>query len=328
MGSRATGTAIGVAALGVIASLADVALAAQAWPARPIRLVVPFAAGAPDSVARAIAPPLAASLGQPVVIDNRPGANGVPGTEAVARAEPDGHTLLMVSSSLVINPSLYRSLPYDVVRDLDPVGLVALSPGYILAVHPSVPAKTVRELVALSRVPGSRLTYASPGHGNGIHLATELFKARTGADLVHAPYRGAGPAIADLVGGHVQVMFVTPPLSMAHIQAGRLRPIAFAGARRWPSLPDVPVMAESGVDGLVIDGGWFGLVAPARTPGAVVQRLSEEVRRALELPEVRERFGRLLLDPVGGTPTHFRQLITTQLRSFAEQVRVAGIEPQ
>ena len=308
--------------------LATAAAHAQSWPSRPVRIIVPFAAGAPDAAARILAQPLQAQLGQPVLVENRPGANGVPGTEAVARAEPDGHTLLMVSTSIAINPSLYRKLPFDVQRDLEPVAGVVTGPGYILVVNPSLPVHSVKDLIAFARTPGRSLTYGTPGFGNALHLATEMFTSRAGIQATHAPYKGAGPAISDLIGGHIQMMFVTPPLSMPHIRSGRLRPIAFAGARRWSALPEVPTMAEAGVEGVVLDGGWYGLFAPARTPAPVIERLSSEVRRALGQPEVRERYAAMMLDPVGSTPAELRRDLAEAVRKYAELVRLAGIEPQ
>jgi tripartite-type tricarboxylate transporter receptor subunit TctC len=301
---------------------------AQSWPTRPVRVIVPFAAGAPDAIARILAPPLQAQLGQPVVVENRPGANGVPGTEAVARAEPDGHTVLLVSTSIAINPSLYRKLSFDTQKDLEPVASVVTGPGYILVVNPALPVRSVKELIALARTPGRQLTYGTPGFGNALHLATELFTSRAGISVAHAPYKGAGPAISDLMGGHIQMMFVTPPLSMPHIRAGKLRPIAFAGGKRWAALPDVPTMAEAGVEGVVLDGGWYGMFAPARTPAAVIERLSTEVRRVLAMPEVRERYAAMMLEVTGTGPADLRRDLAEGLRKYAELVKLAGIEPQ
>jgi len=219
---------------------------AQSNVGRVVTIVVPFAAGAPDSVARVMAKQLQMQLGQSIIVENRPAANGTIATEAVARAAPDGATLLITSASIAVNPSIYRKLPYDVLTDLAAVASICRTDGYVLAVNPSVPARTVQELVALARAPDNRLAYGSPGVGNTLHLAGELFKARTGIELTHVPYRGAGPAVTDLIGGQIQMMFVTPPLSLAHIQSGKLRPLAFTGATRWPVLPDVPTMAEAG----------------------------------------------------------------------------------
>ena len=301
---------------------------AQSYPSKPIRMIVPFAAGAPDAAARILAQQLQVQMGQPVLVENRPGANGLPGTEAVARADPDGYTLLMVSTSIAINPSLYRKMPFDVQKDLEPVTAVVTGPGYILVVNPALPVKTVKELVALAKTPGRQLTYGTPGFGNALHLATEMFTTRAGISVTHAPYKGAGPAIADLIGGHIQMMFVTPLLSMPHIRSGKLRPIGFAGPKRWSELPDVPVMAEAGIEGVVLDGGWYGLFAPARTPAVIVNRLHAEVQKALGVSDVRERYAKMMLDPVGNTPAEFRVELADQIRKYAELVKAAKIEPQ
>jgi tripartite-type tricarboxylate transporter receptor subunit TctC len=303
-------------------------VSAQSYPSKPIRMIVPFAAGAPDAAARILAQQLQVQMGQPVLVENRPGANGLPGTEAVARADPDGYTLLMVSTSIAINPSLYRKMPFDVQKDLEPVTAVVTGPGYILVVNPALPVKTVKELVALAKTPGRQLTYGTPGFGNALHLATEMFTTRAGISVTHAPYKGAGPAIADLIGGHIQMMFVTPPLSMPHIRSGKLRPIGFAGPKRWSELPDVPVMAEAGIEGVVLDGGWYGLFAPARTPAVIVNRLHAEVQKALGVSDVRERYAKMMLDPVGNTPAEFRVELAEQIRKYAELVKAAKIEPQ
>jgi tripartite-type tricarboxylate transporter receptor subunit TctC len=294
---------------------------AQQYPDHVVRIVVPFAAGAPDAVARLIGQQLQSQLGQPVIVENRPAANGTVATDAVAKAPPDGYTLLLPSSSIAVNPAIYRKLPYDITTDLD-------ADGYILAVHPSIPAKTVQELIALARSPGSKLSYGSPGIGNTLHLAAELFKARTGIDMTHVPYRGAGPAITDLIGGQIQVMFVTPPLSLEHIRSGRLRALGYTAVRRWFLLPDVPTMAEAGVQDFVMDGGWFGLFAPAKTPNHVTERLHREVSVALKAPEVQKNIAALGLSPFETSQSEFKSFVREQLRTYAELVRVAKIEPQ
>jgi tripartite-type tricarboxylate transporter receptor subunit TctC len=301
---------------------------AQTYPSRTITVVVPFAAGAPDSVARVMAKQLQSQLGQSVIVENRPAANGTIATDAVAKASPDGSTLLITSASIAVNPSIYRKLPYDVLADLTAVASICRTDGYVLAVNPSVPAKTVQELVALARDPRHKLAYGSPGIGNTLHLAGELFKARTGIDLTHVPYRGAGPAINDLLGGQIQLMFVTPPLSLAHIQAGKLRPLAFTGTARWPVLPDVPTMAEAGVPDFVMDGGWYGLFAPARLPADIAARLHHEVSAALAAPEVQKNFATLGLAPFESSPAEFKTFLSAQVRAYAELVNIAKIEPQ
>jgi len=301
---------------------------AQQYPERVVRIIVPFAAGAPDSVARIVAQQLQAQLKQSFVVENRPAANGTVGTDAVAKAPPDGYTLLVPSSSIVVNPSIYRSLPYDVMRDLEPVTMLARGDGYILVVNPSVEAKTVAELLALARKPGTKLSYGSPGIGNTLHLAAELFKARTGIDMTHVPYRGAGPAITDLIGGQIQVMFVTPPLSLEHIRSGKLRPLAYSAARRWSVLPDVPTMAEAGVKDYVLDGGWYGMFAPAKTPNDIVARLHDEVKTALAAPDVQKNLTALGLIPADSPPAAFKAFVAEQIKMYAELVKLAKIAPQ
>ena len=301
---------------------------AQTYPSRVVRIVVPFAAGAPDSVARVLAQQLQTQLGQSVVVENRPAANGVIGTDSVAKAPPDGHTLLISSTAIVVNPSIYRHLPYNLLADLEPVASINRTEGYILAVNPSVPVKTAQELIAYARDPNNKLSYGSPGTGNTLHLTMELFKVRTGIDAAHVPYRGAGPAINDLLGGQIQLMFVTPPLTLAHIQAGKLRPLAFTGSRRWPVLPDLPTMAEAGVADFVVDGGWYGLFAPAKTPPEIVARLHREVATALKSPEVAGNYAKLGLDPFPMTQPQFKAFVAEQVRLYGDVVRVTKIEPQ
>ena len=317
-----------VALLGVVLMPGLAAGQAQNYPNRVVRIVVPFAAGAPDSVARILAQQLQTQMGQSVVVENRPAANGVIGTDSVAKAAPDGHTLLISSTAIVVNPSIYKNLPYNLLADLEPVASINRTDGYILAVNPSLPVKTVGELLAYARDPSNKLSYGSPGVGNTLHLTMELFKVRTGIDLTHVPYRGAGPAINDLLGGQIQVMFVTPPLTLAHIQAGKLRPLAFTGNARWPVLPDVPTMAEAGVADFVIDGGWYGLFAPAKTPPDIVARLHAEVTAALQAPEVRSNYAKLGLDPLQMPQPRFKAFVAEQVRLFAEMVKLAKIEPQ
>jgi tripartite-type tricarboxylate transporter receptor subunit TctC len=326
VGFRCTG--IRLALLCSIALFWCTAAATQTYPDRTVTIVVPFAAGAPDSVARVMAKQLQSQLGQSVIVENRPAANGTIATDAVARAPADGTTLLITSASIAVNPSIYRKLPYDVLADLTAVASLCRTDGYVLAVNPAVPAKSVRELVVLAREPDRKLAYGSPGVGNTLHLAGELFKARTGIDLIHVPYRGAGPAISDLLGGQIQVMFVTPPLSLAHIQAGKLRPLAFTGATRWSVLPDVPTMAEAGVPDFVMDGGWYGLFAPGKLPTDIAARLHREVATALAAPQVQKSFATLGLAPFETSPAGFRTFLAEQVRAYAELVKIAGIEPQ
>jgi tripartite-type tricarboxylate transporter receptor subunit TctC len=316
----------------LLSSLSTLALPAAAWgqsyPSRAIRIVVPFAAGAPDTVARIVGQQIHAQVGQPVVVDNRPGANGTLGAQEVVKSPPDGHTILIVSSSFAVNPSIYRRLPFDPLADLEPITNICHTEGYFLVVHPSVPAKTVQELIALAKKPDSKLSYGSPGIGNGLHLAGALFNAKAGLDMAHVPYRGAGPAIQDLIAGQIQVMFVTTPLGLQHIQSGALRPLAYTNAKRAPFLADVPTMQEAGLPGFVLDGGWYGMFAPVRTPPDIVERLHREVQAALKAPDVLSRFKPLAVEPVGSKPAEFKPYVAAQIKMYAELVKLAGIEPQ
>ncbi len=273
--------------LSLVAALAP-PVSAQTYPAQPVKLVVPFApGGATDILARTIGQRLAERIGQPVIIENKPGAGTTIGNAAVAQAAPDGYTLLFAPTPFVISQVMYPKLPYDADKAFTPVTLLAVSP-FILVAHPDLNAKSVAELVALAKAKPGSLTFASAGNGTVPHLAGELFKLRTGIEMTHIPYKGGGPAITDLVGGQTQLMFATPIEVMQQVQAGRLKVLATTAPKRLPTQPDVPTIQESGYPGFEVFA-WFGVLAPAGTPRAIVDKLAGEFGKLVELPDVRDK---------------------------------------
>src|SRR4051812_9792078 len=312
----------------LLALVVSQATLAQAWPNRPVRLIVPFAAGAGinDIMARLVGQHLGAGLGQPVVIENRAGAGGIAGTEAAAKAVPDGYTFLMTNVSLVTSAFLYAGLPYDPQKDFVPVTLVATSP-LMLVVHPSVAAKSVQELVALAKANPGKLTFGSGGVGSTPHLSVELFKSAAGIDAVHVPYKGGAPALNDLVGGQLSFMIENVPGTMPFVKAGKLRALAITSAERSPLEPALPTMAESGVPGYEVLG-WQGVFAVAGTPPEIVARLQGEVGKVLRLPEVRERLAALGAEPVGSTPAEFGAFVRAENARWGRIIREKGIRSE
>lgn len=318
----------------ILASLLAVALPAAVavaqssvpnYPNKPIRIVVPQSAGgSTDLTARLIAQKLSGALGQTVIVDNRPGAGSILGTDLVAKATPDGYTLLVVASSITINPSLHKNLPFDPIRDLAPVTQLSAFPN-MLVVHPSFPVKTVRDLIALAKSKPGQINYGSSGTGTGTHLSAELFKYMTGVDMVHVPYKGGGPAVIALISGQVQLNFATIPSVLPHVRSGKLRAVAVTTIKRSPAAPQVPTIAESGVPGYD-HGPWNGMLAPAKTPKAIIARLNTEVARIVHLPEAA---GVLIHDgaePVGNTSEEFAAVIRTETAKWAKVIKAAGIK--
>ena len=299
---------------------------AQAFPAKPVRVVVPFPpGGGTDIVARTVTPKMAEILGQPFVIENRAGAGGNIGTEAVAKSPADGYTLLVASASTAINTTLVPNLSWS-VSDFAPVVLMVVN-NHLLAAHPSVPANNVRELLALAKARPGQVTYASYGSGSSAHLTAELFKLMAGVDLLHVPYKGAAPAVNDLLGGQVNVIFADVAAMLSHLKSGKLKPLGIGAAKRFEGLPEVPTIDESGVPGFEA-GGFLGLVAPAGTPPAVIQSLNAAAQKSLAQPDVRERLLALASPPVGGTPEQFASHLKREIDKWARVIRAANIKAE
>ena len=297
---------------------------AQTYPARPIRMIVPFATGGgTDIVARAVALEIGKTLNQSVVVDNKTGANGNIGMELAAKAPPDGYTLIMTSSALAINPSMYKGLGYDALNDFAPVSLATLIP-FILVVNSALPVKSVKELVALARSRKKELSYASSGTGNATHLSMALLEMLTKIELNHIPYKGTGQGVTDVMGGHVPLMFGALPSTLPGVKAGKLRILAISSTRRSAVLPDVPTVAEAGVPGYELTS-WYGVLAPAGTPAAVVNQLNGEIVKALNTPEVNARLAGEGAEPVGNTPQQFQAYIRAEIDKYAKIVNALGI---
>ena len=304
------------------------AAAAEAYPAKPVRFVVAFPpGGGTDIIARSIAQKLSERLAQQVVVDNRPGAGGNIGTDIVAKSAPDGHTLLMGSAGpLAINASLFGKMPFDPIRDLAPVTLAASTPN-VLVVHPSLRAATIEELIALAKARPGEINFASSGHGTPAHLAGELFNSMARVKMVHVPYKGAAPALADLLGGQVQLMFSTMPPALPHVKDGRLRALAVTSAKRSPAMPELPTVDEIALPGFEANT-WHGVVAPAGTPTAIIARLNREIVSILHLPEVVERLSAQGAEPVGSTPEEFAAYIRSETVKWAKVVRESGAKAE
>jgi len=303
------------------------ARAQQAYPAKPIRLILPFPpGGSTDIVARLIGQKLTESWGQPVLIENRPGAGGNIAAETAARAAPDGYTLFQVNVANAIGATLYPKLPYDLITSFAPVIQLATTP-YVLLAHPTVPAKNTAELIALAKARPGQLNYASAGGGSATHLSGELLKSMAGVNIVHVPYKGTGPAVTALLSGEVDLYFATVPAALPLVEAKKLRALGVTSARRSPLMRDVPAIAEAGLKGYETST-WHGVLAPAATPADVVVKLNAEIARTLAQPAVKERLVGQGLDPVGGTPEQFGAYLKTEISKWAVVVKASGARPE
>ena len=300
---------------------------AQDYPNKPVRFIVPYApGGSSDILARTLGQKLAEAMGQPFIIDNRPGAGSMVGTDALAKSPADGYTIILSDMPHTINPSINSKVPYDPVKDFSPVTVISVSPMFLF-VHSSFEAKSVKELIALAKAQPNKFAIASGGNGATTHLVAELLQASAGIKLTHVPYKGAGPAIADVAAGQVPITFTSMATAAPLVKAGRLRVLGVTSSKRLAAFPDVPTFEESGLTGLTFEH-WWGIMAPARTPAAVVAKLHGEIVKALAAPDVRDRFTALAVEPRTNTPDQFRALIESDLARWAKVVRDAGIKPE
>jgi tripartite-type tricarboxylate transporter receptor subunit TctC len=312
------------ASLVALALLTHIEVHAQQFPVRPIRLVVPYPpGGANDAVARLLAPRVSEQIGQNVLVDNRGGGNTIIGSELVAKAVPDGHTVLMIAAGHAINPSLYPKLPYDTARDFAPVVLIG-DGAYVLVAHPSVGVSTTAELIKVAKAKPGQLAYASSSTGNLTHLAAELFNSMAGVKMLHVPYKGGGPAMVDLLGGRVAAYFSTVAVARPHIQSGRIRGLGVTTAKRTPALPNIPTIAESGVPGYEVSG-WYGLMAPVKTPRNAISRLHSVVQATALQPDMREKLLGAGVDAVEMSSEDFGRRINSELAKWEKIVKPLGI---
>jgi tripartite-type tricarboxylate transporter receptor subunit TctC len=317
----------GVRATGLAVALCCGVAVAQEYPLKPVRTVVGFAPGGPaDLVIRPVAQKLHELLGQPFVIDYRAGANGVIGADIVAKSAPDGYTLLATTSGFTMNPNTFAKLPFDTIKDFIPVSLTANS-DIAFMVNPVVPARTVKEFIAVAKARKTALTYASSGTGGTLHLGGEMLKLATGIDMLHVPYKGASLAMADVIGGHVDVMFISVPPAIPQVKAGKLRALATASAQRARGLPEVPTFAELGYADFEVDAR-YGLVAPAGTPRDIVNKLSASVAKASQMTDLKERYAGLGLEPISSTPEQYADYVRKDIAKWRKVIAAAKIKPQ
>jgi tripartite-type tricarboxylate transporter receptor subunit TctC len=324
---RRSQLALWLSALAMVMAVDVAGAQTDTYPSRPVRLIVPFAAGGlNDVVARLVAPYLERALGQPFIIDNRPAASGIVGTDATAKATPDGYTLLMVASSFTVIPATHQKVPYDAQRDLAPIVMVAKN-ALLFLVNPKVPAKSLAEFVALAKADPGKFNYASPGAATQTHLVVELFSQRAGIKLQHIPYRGGAPAMTAMVAGDTHFTAISTLLSLPQIQSAALRAIASGSLTRDPQLPDLPTVAEQGFPGFEAIQ-WIGLLTTAGTPSEIIERLNAEVNRALRDPDLIAKFAQQGISPAGGTPADFQRTIAADLKNWTETARAANIKAE
>jgi tripartite-type tricarboxylate transporter receptor subunit TctC len=308
-------------------SLIAAASAAQTYPTKPVRVIIPFAAGGPaDFLMRIVGPKLSETWGHPVILDNRGGANQMLGSELAAKSPADGYTLLMTTGGSAINVSLYPKLPYDTVKDFAPITLVATGPN-LAVIHPSVPARTLAEFITYARSKPKQVVYASAGAGAPSHLAVELFSTMAKVEMIHVPYKGMAPGMTDLLGGQVQLAFPTISAGIGHARAGKLRALGVTTAKRSPAAPDVPTIAEAALPGFDASN-WYGLVAPGKTPAALVKKVRDDVARVLAMPDVRERMLNQGMEPTSNTPDEFSAHIKSEIVKWAKVVKASGAKPE
>jgi tripartite-type tricarboxylate transporter receptor subunit TctC len=297
------------------------------YPTHPIRLVVPMPpGGSADAYGRAVARQAEGLFGQPIIVDNRGGANGIIAYNLVAKAVPDGYTLLHTPVNFVIKPSVYKNLPFDINKDFRPITNIVLGRGALLVIHPSVPAQSVKEFVAYAKT--NRLSYGTAGIGSNLHLILEAFNVKAATNMLHVPYKGVGPAMNALLGGEVQVQLVPPPVAVPQVKAGRLRALGYSGSKRLEAMPEVPTIAESGFPGFEIDNGWHAWFAPAETPNSTIDAIYAVLRKALEAPKLREFFLAGGYEPMGEPPAKFQKTFQADIKRWGDMARLARIEPE
>ena len=299
---------------------------AQNYPNKTVKMIVPFETGSPDSLARILAKDLTQKTGQSFYVENHPGANGMIGADLVAKAKADGYTLLVTSTSITVNPSYYKKVSYDLSKDLIPVTNLGNVEGLLVVVNSKLPDKNLTEFLSYAKNPTNKVSYGSPGNGNHLHIASEYFNQKMGLNMVHIPYKGAGPVTTALLGEQIQVFIATPPSVLPYIKDGRLKAIAYTGLKRASYLPDVPTVAEQGFPNFEIDGGWFGLFTTAGSSTETVRKIQQLIRQAFDNPSIRDSIIQIGLDPVGDSPEHFKTFVDAEVIRYADRLKMLRIQ--